>query len=111
MTHCDTSGMVLGVKGSFPNRKYCAVVTIGDSAFASAYTFEIDPEFPGNGDWGFPVVGLGRCFEPASAAAPQCSAASQNRPGPTRYPWPLGVANPALLPRKPSRPPVVSQSD
>lgn len=35
-------------------------MTIGDSAFGSAYTFEIDPEFPGDGDWGCPVVGFDR---------------------------------------------------
>lgn len=30
------------------------------SAFASSYTIEVDPEFPGSGDWGCPVVGFDR---------------------------------------------------
>jgi hypothetical protein len=36
------------------------VVTVGDSAFVSAYTFEVDPEFPGNGEWDCPVIGFDR---------------------------------------------------
>ena len=29
-------------------------------AFATSYTVEVDPEFPGNGEWGCPVVGYDR---------------------------------------------------
>lgn len=35
-------------------------MTLEDAAFASAYTIEVDPEFPGNGDWGCPAVGFDR---------------------------------------------------
>lgn len=42
------------------NGQYSEVVTGGDSAFTSAYTFEVDPEFPGNGYWDCPVVGFDR---------------------------------------------------
>ena len=31
-----------------------------------SYTYEVDPEFPGNGDWGCPVVGYDATGEPSS---------------------------------------------
>jgi hypothetical protein len=33
------------------------VVTVEGSTFTSAYAIEVDPEFPGDGNWGCPVTG------------------------------------------------------
>ncbi len=49
-----------GAVGRHSWQQYSAVVMVEDSAFASAYTIEVDPEFPGNGEWGCPVVGFDR---------------------------------------------------
>ena len=35
-------------------------MTVGDSAFTSAYTMEVDPEFPADGVWDCPVIGFDR---------------------------------------------------
>jgi hypothetical protein len=48
------------IKVSLGGQQYSAMVTDEDSAFVSAYTFEIDPEFPGDGRWDCPVVGFDR---------------------------------------------------
>ena len=42
------------------NGQYSAVVADEESAFCSAFTIEVDPEFPGDGDWDCPVVGFDR---------------------------------------------------
>src|SRR5580698_7597501 len=36
------------------------LVRVEESAFSSAYTIEVDPEFPGDGNWDCPVVGFDR---------------------------------------------------
>jgi hypothetical protein len=42
------------------NQHYGTGVAFETLGFECAFTVEVDPEFPGDGDWGCPVVGFDR---------------------------------------------------